>query len=170
MPLDRILAAQGLFPLILGGHDHEAHLEVIPHQPTNNQEGKASTDSHPSPTAVGSGPTTRVSSRDCEAGASTVVVKVGVDCKAVGVTDVIWEGSSGGVVVVQSEMRDVGDYTPDLAVEKRVQVHLRVLEVRMICIYVYFQVWLCVLHDEGSGLTYVCVYVYTCSVCHACLD
>lgn len=135
MPLDRELAAAGLFPLILGGHDHDAHLEAIPHQPQDEPhaqkfDGNASSTS---PSAAGQGPpATRVSSRDVSGGKATVVVKVGVDCKAVGITDVVVDAGDAGDgdgVVVESEMREIGAFAPDAAVERRVHVHLRVLEV-----------------------------------------
>lgn len=133
MPLDRDLAATGLFPLILGGHDHDPRLEAIAHTP--KAEGKSTpSSSSTSPSAAGQGPPrTRVSSRDVPGDAATVVVKVGVDCKAVGTTDVVFDGADApGGMVVRSEMRDIGEFAPDPAVERRVHVHLRVLKV---CIF-----------------------------------
>lgn len=133
MPLDRELAATGLFPLILGGHDHDAHLEVLAH--TKKAEDKSAPSAHStSPSAAGQGaPRTHVSSCDVPGQAATVIVKVGVDCKAVGITDVVFGGADAlGGVVVQSEMRDIGEFALDPAVERRVHVHLRVLEVRSV--------------------------------------
>lgn len=74
MPLDRALAATGLFPLILGGHDHDAHLEVISHHHGDAKDAAmAARKDDNSPSAAGA-VATRVSSAAGEA--ATVVAKV----------------------------------------------------------------------------------------------
>jgi hypothetical protein len=86
MTLDRSLAATGLFPLILGGHDHDPYLEVII-QTAAKPAAASSASSSASPSGAGASPTvaggggarvaTRVSSLDKgEEGTGTVVVKV----------------------------------------------------------------------------------------------
>jgi hypothetical protein len=82
--MDRALAEKRLFPLILGGHDHDPYIETYVE---GGREGGSSSKIASSASLVEEGG--REGGREGLSERSTLV-KVGMDCKSIGFVDVVF--------------------------------------------------------------------------------